>query len=161
DSSSCAQLWSASLLGAGETFVTAPDDLQGCTDLMPDVGIVGTPVIDAATKTIYAISKSKNISSGTIVQRIHALDLITGLEKFGGPTVVAGGGPTATFDAQKNNQRPGLALAGGQVFAAWASHCDFGPYKGWVFGYSAADLTAAPSIFTPAPHGPTDTESGI
>src|SRR5262249_52163794 len=99
DSSSCAQLWSASLLGAGETFVTAPDDLQGCTDLMPDVGIVGTPVIDAATKTIYAISKSKNISSGTIVQRIHALDLITGLEKFGGPTVVAGGVPTATFDA--------------------------------------------------------------
>jgi hypothetical protein len=49
----------------------------------------------------------------------------------------------------------------GKVYIAWASHCDIGPYQGWLFSYSASDLTVAPSVFTSAPHAPTSVESGI
>jgi len=160
DSSSCTALWQKSLFNAGETWINANNDVN-CADLEPDVGIVGTPVIDPVTNTIYVVSKSKNTTSAAIVQRIHALDLVTGAEKFGGPTAIAGSVNSVSFSPQRNLQRAGLALVNRNVYVAWASHCDVGPYQGWVIGYSASDLTAAPSVFTSAPHAPTSVESGI
>jgi hypothetical protein len=160
DANSCTTFWSKSLLNSGETWIRSGNDLA-CSDLEPDVGIVGTPVIDPATNTIYVVSKSKNTTSSTIFQRIHALDLVTGNEKFGGPTVIAGSVNSLSFNALKNNQRAGLALVNGKVYIAWASHCDIGTYQGWVLGYTASDLTIAPSVFTAAPHAPTSLESGI
>jgi hypothetical protein len=160
DANPCTPLWSKSLFNTGETWINANNDVN-CDDLEPDVGIVGTPVIDPATNTIYVVSKSKNTTSSAIFQRIHALDLVTGNEKFGGPITIAGSVNSISFNAQKNNQRAGLALVNGKVYIAWASHCDVPTYQGWVFGYSASDLTLAPSVFSPAPHAPTDRESGI
>ncbi|MBS1867691.1 MAG: hypothetical protein JSS69_17390, partial [Acidobacteria bacterium] len=160
DSSACTALWTKSLFNNGETWINAGSDL-GCDDLTPDVGIVGTPVIDSVTNTIYVVSKSKNTTTSAIFQRIHALDLVTGAEKFGGPTTVAGSAGSFSFNPQKNNQRAGLALVNGNIYVAWASHCDNGPYQGWVFGYTASDLTVAPVVFTPAPHATTGVESGI
>jgi hypothetical protein len=158
DGTACSTIWSKSLLGSGETWVSSND--VSCDDLVPDIGIVGTPVIDPLSNTIYAVTKSKN-GSNTIVQRIHALDVVTGAEKFGGPTAIAGSVNSLSFNPQINNQRAGLALAGGKVYIAWASHCDIGPYQGWVFSYNASDLTVTPAIFNPAPHAPTSIESGI
>ena len=160
DSSACTALWSKSLFNTGETWINANNDVN-CSDLEPDVGIVGTPVIDPATNTIYVVSKSKNTTSSAIFQRIHALDLVTGAEKFGGPTTIAGSVKSISFNAQKNNQRAGLTLVNGKVYIAWASHCDVGTYQGWVFGYSASDLTVAPAVFSSAPDAPTSVESGI
>jgi len=160
DASSCTTLWSKSLFNSGETWINAQNDV-GCNDLEPDIGIVGTPVIDPVTNTIYVVSKSKNTTTSTIFQRIHALDLVTGNEKFGGPTAIAGSVNSVSFSPQRNHQRAGLALVNGNVYIAWGSHCDVSPYQGWVIGYSASDLTIAPSVFTSAPHAPTGVESGI
>jgi hypothetical protein len=150
DSSSCTNVWGGakSLNPSGQTWVTSTD--VGCTDLQPDIGIVGTPVIDLASKTIYVLTKSKTTSGTTTYhQFLHALDLTTGSEKFSGPVEIAasvsgtGGGSvggTLTFDAQIHNQRPALLLSNGHVIISWASHCDIGQFHGWIMSYGASSL---------------------
>jgi hypothetical protein len=151
----CEVLWHASLLDSahgatsGETAVPNSDVGNGSPDIQPEVGIVGTPVIDPASNTLFVVSKSED-PSATFHQRLHALDLITGNEKFGGPvnisaSVVGAGydssGATVTFNPRTHNQRPGLALINGVVYITWASHGDVDPYHGWIIGYSATNLT--------------------
>jgi len=55
------------------------------------------------------------------------------------------------FDPGNEHQRPGLALMGGIVYIAWASHEDHDPYHGWVIGYSASTLTQA-AVFNANPN---------
>jgi hypothetical protein len=137
DASPCHTYWSKSLLGSGETWVTDPD-VGNTGDLVPDIGIVGTPVIDGATKTLYVVSKSKN--GTTFHQRLHALSLIDGSEKFTGPKDIAFSSGGVTFDPLRQNERCGLALVNGVVYIAYASHGDRPVYYGWVVGYSASTL---------------------
>ena len=136
DASPCQTHWSRSLLASGETWVSSSD--VGSNDLAPDIGIVGTPVIDPATKTIYLVSKSKN--GATFHQRLHALSLIDGSEKFNGPQEIDFSLGGATFNPLTQNQRPGLALVNGVVYIAYASHGDVPTYYGWIVGYSASSL---------------------
>ncbi len=167
DNSACTNVWGAtkSLLGAGETWVSSSDN--GCGDLAPDIGITGTPVIDAATNTLYVVAKSKNPSTApaTYHQRLHALDLTTGAEKTGSPMEISasvsgnGGGSVAgvlTFDPFINAQRAALLLSsdanGKHVIIAWASHCDFGQYHGWVMSYNPATL-AQEAVWNSSPNG--------
>jgi len=166
DSSSCQNLWGSpkSLIAAGETWVTSADE-SGCGDLEPDIGIVGTPVIDPSTNTLYAVSKTKNNTGIAYHQRLHALDLLTGNEKFNGPidiqaTVSGSGGGSSggslSFDPLINGQRPALLLsndAGGKhVVISWASHCDFGQFHGWLISYNAGTL-AREAVFNVSPNG--------
>lgn len=125
-------LWHVSLIPPGATTVPQLD--TGVSDIVPEVGITGTPVIDAQTKTLYVVSRTKE--TGTYVQRLHALDLLTGAEKFGGPVVIS----APSFFPLKQNQRPGLALVDGAVYIAWASHGDVDPYRGFVIAYDAQSL---------------------
>jgi len=147
DVSPCKTYWSQSLLASGETWVNNMD-VGGSTDLAPDIGIVGTPVIDPATNTIYVVSKSKN--GATIHQRLHALSLIDGSEKFSGPQEIAATVNGITFSPLSQNQRAGLALLNGVVYIAWGSHGDIGTYYGWIVGYNAATL-AQVSVFNDDP----------
>jgi len=119
-----------------------------CTDISLNVGIIGTPVIDTVSKTLFLVTKNKN-ADATYHQWVHALDLATGAEKFGGPrevtAVVPGTGAGSVngqiaFDPKLQLQRPGLLLQGGRVFIAWASHNDCGNYHGWVMAYDASTL---------------------
>jgi hypothetical protein len=166
DSSNCQNLWGGpkSLKAAGETWVTSADE-SGCGDLEPDIGIAGTPVIDPSTNTLYAVSKTKDSAGTAFHQRLHALDLLTGNEKFNGPIDIQaavsgnGGGSmggSLSFDPLINGQRPALLLsndAGGKhVVISWASHCDFGQYHGWLISYNAGTL-AREAVFNVSPNG--------
>jgi hypothetical protein len=146
DASPCQTYWSKSLMASGETWVSSTD--VNCPDVGPDIGIVGTPVIDPNTKTIYVVSKSKN--GATFHQRLHALSLIDGSEKFSGPQEIAFTSGGVTFDPLKENQRTGLALVNGVVYVAYASYCDSGVYYGWIVGYNASNLSQA-SVFNDDP----------
>jgi hypothetical protein len=175
DASPCVQYWQGSgTLGevnlldtlhggtAGETPV--PWDNLGCQcgigDIYPEVGVTSTPVIDPTTNTMYLVSTSQN--GTTFYQRLHALDLATGSEKFSAPVGVAasvpgnGDGSTGgmvSFSAQMENQRPSLALAGGVVYIGWSSHEDASPWHGWLIGYSASNVQQQTAIFNASPNG--------
>src|SRR5262249_17597580 len=123
------QLWRRSFINpaAGVTSVPQPDVISG--DIVPEIGITGTPVIDGSTNTMYAVPTTKEIVSGVAhyVQRLHALDITTGattaVVPIGDTTgdndntsniSVPGGGAggvngVLTFNARKENQRPALA----------------------------------------------------
>ncbi|MFJ3904929.1 choice-of-anchor D domain-containing protein [Streptomyces sp. NPDC090025] len=109
-----------------------------CGDLVPNIGITSTPVHDPATDTLYLTAK---VNDGPDPQHpgwyVHALDPATGAERSGWPVKVAGApanDPSRAFNPQTAAQRPGLLLMGGSVYAAFASHCDRGPYVGYVLG---------------------------
>jgi hypothetical protein len=146
DASPCQTYWSQSLLAGGETWVNSGDVNTG--DISPDIGIVGTPVIDPNTNTIYVVSKSKNGSS--FHQRLHALNLTDGSEKSNGPQEIAFTSNGITFDPLRQNERAGLALVGGVVYIAYASHGDNPTYFGWIVGYSASSLSQV-SVFNDDP----------
>ena len=153
-------VWHADFLGSSGTVTTlSPSDLLNCSAIAPEVGITGTPVIDTATSTVYVVARTKEMQNGQTVfyQRLHALDLTTGQDKVT-PTVITSppdpGGQfgVAQFDPQLNNQRSALLLANGQVYVAWASHCDFGSYQGWLMSFDATSLQLT-GAWTPEPSG--------
>ncbi len=150
DTSSCAALWQVSLLdtdhggAAGETSVPGALVGAGFGDLLPEVGVIGTPVIDPGTGTLYVLSKSVNAAQSEFYQRLHAIDFTTGAEKVPPATIsasvagAASGGTTVLFSPRQEAQRAGLAWVNGVVYVAWAAHEDQTPYFGWVMGYHVA-----------------------
>src|SRR5437667_1079029 len=117
------------------------------TNFSGNIGIVGTPVIDSAMGTMYFVARST--TGSTFVQYLHAVNIVTGSEIAGSPTKItatySGNGDGSVngvlaFDAQRQNQRQGLTLLNGVVYVTFASHCDWGPYHGWILGYDAATL---------------------
>ena len=153
DANPCVQLWSVSLIdtahGANSGEVTVPAGTAGNLvgvgygDITPEVGVIGTPVIDPASGTLYVVSKSMDPTGTTFYQRLHAIDVTTGNEKAHSPMLIQGtypgtgdGTTTTTFSARQENQRAGLALINGTVYVAWAAHEDASPYYGWLMGYT-------------------------
>jgi fibronectin type 3 domain-containing protein len=174
DANPCVQYWKTSFLGTGITPVP-PGDTGTAYDINTPIGITGTPVIDPSSQTLYVVAKTKEGSN--YHQRLHALSLIDGTEKFNGPLdltpaiTVTGTGDTGDssvgctsnpgsvpFCPLHENQRPGLALANGLVYVAWASHGDTQPYHGWIMSFTASNLQQAPTVFNDSPNG---RESGI
>jgi hypothetical protein len=140
-----------------------PASTIGCGDLTPTIGITSTPVVDAATGTAYFTAKVNDGASATTPHwYMHAISLADGTERAGFPRSIAGSpsnGPTTTFDAETAMQRPGLLLLGGVVYAAFGSHCDKGPYVGYVVGVNATTGTQTAMWATEA--GSSTNEAGI
>jgi hypothetical protein len=142
-------LWNVSFVNSKKRITTVPWGKVGTTDLVPEIGITGTPVIDPASNTLY-VSVATLENRTHFVHRLHALDLSTGQEKFGGPVVITAAVPGTGVGSDSNgkinfipriaNQRCGLALNNGVVYVAFASHGDIGPYHGWILGYDASTL---------------------
>jgi len=171
DASPCVQLWKVNLLDSahggttGEAPVpSAPTNYlvgAGGGDIEPTVGVIGTPVIDSSTSTLYVVSKSYVSSGPTFYQRLHAISLIDGTEKFSGPANITSAitfpcdknCTSVAFSPQQENQRCGLALSGpsGTIYVAWASHEDTSPFYGWIMGFNAGNLSQAPVIFNDTP----------
>ena len=95
------ELWHVSLLKPGEV----PSDNRGCGQVTPEIGVTTTPVMDPASGphgTIYVVAMSKS-SSDQYFQRLHALDLTTGKEEFGGP-----GDIRAEYPGTGDNSKKGM-----------------------------------------------------
>lgn len=154
-------LWQASLLStahgaaAGATTVPSADVQNGTGDIDPEIGITGTPVIDLARNTLFVVAKTKE--SGQYVQRLHALNILTGNEQSGSPVVITASVPgngtgssggTLNFSSLWQNNRPALGLFNGNVYIGFAAHGDDGPWHGWVLVYSEATLRQTAAVCT-------------
>lgn len=177
DASPCVTYWHVNLLDAlhGGTANEKPvvwNDVGNCFgDIYPEVGVTGTPVIDASTATIYLVSASEKnpVSSGhcsntsaTFFHRLHALDLVTGNEKFNAPVIIAASAPgigvassggMISFESQLENQRSGLAEVGGKIIVTFAAHEDATPYHGWLIAYAASNVQQRVAVFNTTPNG--------
>src|SRR6202165_5282957 len=154
-------LWKTATLGSGEST----SDDRGCGQVSPEIGITATPVIDRTRNAVYVVAMSKN-TAGTYFQRLHALDLTTGKELFGGPQTITAtypgtgdnsAGGKVVFDPKQDKERPGLLEINGKIYTTWSSHCDNRPYTSWVMAYSADGL-AQTSVLNLVPNG---SEGGI
>ncbi len=138
-------LWTTSILTyspAGATPVPVSVKKGSGTTGWTEVGIISTPVIDATSGTLYVLAET--YENGNVVHRLHALDVTTGQEKFGGPATIAAtytlNGTTSTFRDLYQMNRPGLLLANGHIYIAFGSNCCNDYSQGWVMSYNAATL---------------------
>ncbi len=150
-------------------------------DFSGNFGLVGTPVIDKASNTMYFVTKVVSTVPGVVdnhpwngsiprfeygynangfYQYLHAIDLSTGAEKPNSPKLITasalgkGDGnsnDTIYFDPRRQFNRPGLVLSRGIVYIAYASHCDWNPCHGWLLGYNASSLQQQ-IVYTPTPN---------
>jgi len=129
---------------------SVPSGYYNFNDILPEIGILGTPAIDATNQVIYVLSNTLPSGSASVpVFLLHALSLVDGHELYGGPTLISatvpgtGAGSTGDsipFDATQQLQRPGLMLANGTLYIAFGSHADAGNYHGWLMAYNASTL---------------------
>jgi len=159
DADSGSILWQVTMLAAGEK----PSDDRGCGQVTPEIGVTSTPVIDLAAGphgTIYVAAMSKD-SNSNYHQRLHALDITSGAEQFGGPMEIVAQYPGTgdnshggyvIFDPKQYKERAGLLLLNHIVYTSWASHCDDRPYTGWIIGYNETTL-AQQSVLNVTPNG--------
>ena len=159
DADTGSPLWRVSTLASGETT----SDNRGCDQVIPEIGVTATPVIDPGAGpngTIYVVAMSKD-ALGTYHQRLHALDVTTGAEQFGGPKEIQASYPgsgdnssegSVVFDPVQYEERAGLLLLNGAVYTTWTSHCDIRPYTGWIISYDQNTL-AQLSVLNTTPNG--------
>ena len=153
DGLQAAPIWQVSFNNAAAGISSIPSAaFQATCDycaFQPEWGITATPVIDPATNTIYVEARTQQVigSVTSYFHTLHALDVTTGEEKFGGPIVIQASAPgsgdgsvggTITFDPFWEMIRSALLFSNGTVYLAASSLGDSGPYHGWVLGYSAA-----------------------
>ncbi len=145
-------LWKASVVPAGEYPVD-----QGsltCGNIAYN-GVTATPVIDRTRNAIYVVAMTKD-GNGNIIDRIHALDLTTGNEQFGGPITITatypgtGGnssGGVVTFLPKYQHERAALLESNGVIYTAWSGfYGDCGDYSSWVITYDAGSLAQSGAI---------------
>jgi uncharacterized protein (TIGR03437 family) len=156
DPQSATPLWQVNL------GPTVPSGLYNFTDILPEIGILGTPAIDASAQVLYVVADT--LPPGDFsnpVFQLHALSLVDGHEMFGGPVQIAASVPgtgagsnngTVAFDAFWQLQRPGLMLVNGTLYIGFGSHADTGNYQGWMLAYNATTLKQT-AVFNSAPNG--------
>ena len=150
DADTGAQLWQVSLIPPGASSVVSSS--VGFTSA-PLIGILGTPVIDPSTSTMYVVAETSEQSGTYFPHRLHALDLATGSEKFGGPVLVN----DPQMAPIHKLQRTGLALANGNVYFGIGSMQDMQPFHGLIFAFDAKTL-AQQAVWDATPTG---VEGGI
>jgi hypothetical protein len=185
DASPCVMYWRVNLLDtlhggtAGETPITWSDVGYCYGDIYPEIGVTGTPVIDSTTKTIYVVSASESNArnsgtcigaSGNFYHRLHALDVLTGSEKYNAPVTIAASVPGTgdgsvsgmiSFSSQLHHQRSGLAEVGGRIYVMFAAHEDATPYHGWIMAYKATNVQQQMAVFNATPNGVNGADGGI
>ncbi len=157
DAKPCVQLWKTSLIPSGSQAIATPNQIITNTDIVPFVGITGTPVISLSPSTPYLYvvaaiqTNSNNLSFN---QLLFALDLATGQSQIKPAGTLASSlpGQTYPFFQTFENQRPALLLDNKTVYVGYGSFGELGDYQGWLIGYDAAALQPT-GIFDVTPGG--------
>ncbi|HET9177965.1 MAG TPA: pyrrolo-quinoline quinone [Terriglobia bacterium] len=169
DGNSREALWQVSFINPQKGVTTIPARDVDCPFIEPEIGITSTPVIDVRSGTLYVLARTREKEgafSNRYVQRLHALAVTTGAEKFGGPVEIkssargSGAGSSngqIEFEPLRENPRAALLLVSDRVYLTWASSCDVGPYHGWVMAYDAHTLAQVAALNT----SPDADDSGI
>ncbi len=119
---------------------------MNCADVSPNIGIIGTPVIDRAMNRLFVVAAT--MENGTPYMRLHAVSLSTGADVVApmpitGSEALATGG-VASISPLGNMNRAALLEANGNIYVALGSHCDANlgstSIHGWMLAYSAANL---------------------
>ena len=94
-------LWQKSFIDPanGITTVDTVNDIR-CGNLVPEIGITGTPVISLENQALYVVSEVKDQNTGSYIIELHALELATGAEKAGSPVSIS-----ASVAANRRRQR--------------------------------------------------------
>src|SRR3989441_13335 len=158
DNKASSALWSVSFLNSAEGVTPIPSsDLD--SPINPEIGVTSTPVIDGNSGTLYVLAATKE--NGNYVHRLHALDITSGAEKFGGPVVIQGSVPGSgsgssngqiTFQTKIQLQRPALLLSKGVIYLAGASYNDHGLYHGLAMDLGSSGLVLLPDQAGVNPH---------
>ena len=146
DSTNTTPLWMTSILNyspAGATSVPSSVQKNANTTGWSEIGIVSTPVIDPATGIMYLVAET--YENGSVIHRLHALDVSSGEETLGGPVTIAASytlnGGTTTFKSLYQLNRPALLLANGHIYIGFGSNCcNDTPSQGWMLSYNEATL---------------------
>ncbi|MBI5516510.1 MAG: PQQ-binding-like beta-propeller repeat protein [Deltaproteobacteria bacterium] len=122
---------------------------QPCGNVSPSTGVLGTPVIDPASNTLYAVSF--NASGGAKVFNLNALDLATGAQRGGYPAAIrppmSNG---SSFDPNPTGERGALLFLNGHVYVPFGGlFGDCGYYHGWVVDIDAAAPETQVAFGTP------------
>ena len=139
-----------------------PSGEYNFNDILPEIGILGTPTIDATNQVLYVVANTLPPGDSSVpIFQLHALSLVDGHELNGGPVQIAatfpgtGAGSSAgsvAFDATQQLQRPGLMLANGTLYIGFGSHADAGNYHGWLMAYDPSTLQFK-AVFNTSPNG--------
>ncbi|RDW79993.1 hypothetical protein BP6252_04631 [Coleophoma cylindrospora] len=128
----------------------------GCTDIPDYIGIIGTPIIDPATDTVYFFSKGyvNGASNGGVangIYKFYAVDINTLNDKPGFPILIDGhnadNDPTRYFIGGTVLQRPSLTLINGAVIGGFGGHCDLFNYTGMLVSVSTTPNVGVLSMF--------------
>jgi hypothetical protein len=128
----------------------------GQTTGFTEEGIAGTPTIDINTGTMYLVAKT--VENGKVVHRLHALDITSGEEKYGGPIVISATSTSnqeqvTVFNSLHQLNRPGLLLLNGTIYIGFGSNSCNDDNSGWVLAYDETSL-AQTAVFNTSPdHG--------
>ncbi len=159
DSPAPMPLWHVNFLNPDAGITTIASSDVNATDIIPEIGITSTPVIDVNSNTLYVVAATKE--NGAFYHRLHALDITSGAEKFGGPRAIQATYPGSAQDATDGQltfashlqlQRAGLLLSKGKIYIAFASNADYGLYHGWVIAYDATTMRQS-GVWVTTPDG--------
>ena len=174
-------LWQDSFIN-GTTITTVPNGDVNSGDISPEIGITGTPAIDASTNFLYVVAKTKQIVNGNnsaphYLNTLYKVDIQNGTDtsvviadttdsggaytyNAGSPYVLGTGDGSISvngqsrvyFNSLRQMFRPGVLLDNGQVILGSASHGDNGPYHGWMLTYNESTLTLT-GVLNTTPNG--------
>ena len=149
--------WQVSLLDPRDSPVQASDPKINCGDLVPEIGITATPVIDRAAGSngrIFVVAMETD-GKGNYNYKLHALDLAKGSDAITPATIsasVKGSGPATTFVATDERSRSALLLLNATIYIAFAGFCDKPSFSGWLLGYQEHSLSPV-AVFNDNPNG--------